>query len=107
MAGPLETIKDRTAARRDPKTRLGFRFEDEHLKQWAGLDDAVVVVYHSWTTSRHLIESVDPERHEVRFRNPSAWPMGWWGKERFYVENVREALDAVGEFYLDPAEPAG
>ena len=101
MAGPLEAIKDRAAARRDPETRLGFRFEDEELKRWAGLDDAVVVVYHAWTTSRHLIESLDAARHEVRFRNPSVWPMGWWGKERFYVENVREALDAPGEFYLD------
>ena len=101
MAGPLEPLKDRNAARRDPKTRLGYRYDGDDFKRWANLDDAVVVHYHAWTTSRHLIESLDTEKREVRFRNPSCWPMGWWGKERFYVEGIREALDAPGEFYLD------
>jgi len=101
MVGPLEPLKDRNAARRDPKTRLGFRYSGDDLRRWANLEDAVVVAYHAWTTSRHLIESLDTEKREVRFRNPSSWPFGWWGKERFYVENIREALDAPGEFYLD------
>jgi hypothetical protein len=100
MAGPLAPLRNRTAAQRDPATRLGFRFDDGQLKRWAGLDDAVVVVYHAWTTSRHCIASVDADKHEVHFTNPAGWPLGWWGKERFYIENLPEALDAPGEFYL-------
>ena len=40
-------------------------------------------------------------RKIVHFTNPSGFPVGWWDKPRYYVENVREALDAPGEFYLD------
>ena len=101
MAGPLEPLGDRNAARRDPKTRLGFRYEGGDLEPWSNLDDAIVVVYHAWTTSRHLIQSLDTQSKAVRFHNPSSWPFGWWGKERFYVESIREGLDAPGEFYLD------
>ncbi|NQT40448.1 MAG: right-handed parallel beta-helix repeat-containing protein, partial [Planctomycetes bacterium] len=101
MTGPLKPLGDRNAARRDPSTRVGFRFAGDDIQPWNHLDDAVVVAYHSWTTSRHLIESLDPEKNEVRFRNPSSWPFTWWGQERFYVEAIREALDAPGEFHLD------
>lgn len=102
MAEPLTPLgKDREAARRDPNTRLGYRFDGDDLKPWPDLQDAVLVHYHSWTTSRHRVQSVDPQKREVRVGNPCNWPFGWWGKERFYVENVREALDAPGEFHLD------
>ena len=105
--GPLEPLKDRNAARRDPNTRLGFFYREGDLKPWANLDDAVLVYYHSWTTSRHGIKQLDTDPEDatkkaVHFTNRSGWPIGWWkGKERYYVENVREALDAPGEFYLD------
>lgn len=100
--GPLEPIKDRTAARKDPNTRLGFLYHDADIKPWSNLDDAVLVYYHSWTTSRHGIQRLDTEKKAVYFSNRSGWPINWWkGKERYYVENVREALDAPGEFYLD------
>ncbi|NLX94540.1 MAG: right-handed parallel beta-helix repeat-containing protein [Rhodopirellula sp.] len=100
--GPLEPLKDREAARRDPGTRLGFIYREGDLTSWADLDDAVLVYYHSWTTSRHGIQRLDTEKKAVHFTNRSGWPIGWWaGKERYYVENVREALDAPGEFYLD------
>jgi hypothetical protein len=100
--GPLEPLKDREAARRDPNTRLGFIYRENNLQPWSNLDDAVIVYYHSWTTSRHGIKQLDTEKKKVHFTNRSAWPIGWWtNKERYYVENVREALDAPGEFYLD------
>ncbi len=101
-AGPLQPLDDREAARRDPSTKLGFRFHDTDFPFHGDLDDAVVVYYHAWTTSRHLIKAVDAEHRAIHFRNPSVWPIGWWGKdERFYVEGLRDALDAPGEFYLD------
>ena len=109
-AGPVEPIdrKNPNPTVLQPRgqpteaTKYGLRYQDEDIKPWPNLDDAIAVVYHAWTASRHHIASVDTANRIVRFHNPSNWPMGWWGKElRYYVENVREALDAPGEFYLD------
>ncbi|NOY41717.1 MAG: right-handed parallel beta-helix repeat-containing protein [Planctomycetes bacterium] len=101
-AGPGVTYTDREEARRDPKTKQSIFYQDDDLRQWPDLADAVVVVYHSWTTSRHRIKSLDPEKHLVEFTADSGWPMGWWEKDqRYFVEGIREALDAPGEFHLD------
>ncbi len=102
-AGPGVPLKDRNAAQKDPKTKISLHYQNDDLKPWANLDEAVVVVYHSWTTSRHRIRSLDPKERLVEFTAPSGWPMGYWeNNQRYYVENVREGLDAPGEFYLDP-----
>lgn len=77
-------------------------FRDDDVRTWNDADDAVVVVYHSWTTSRHRIKSIDAENRILHFTAPSHWPMGYWDKQqRYYVEALRESLDAPGEFHLD------
>jgi len=102
-AGPGVPLKDRTAARKDPAAKTSLHYQDDDLKPWANLNEAVVVVYHSWTTSRHRIKSLDTKDRLVEFTAPSGWPMGYWEtNQRYYVENVREGRDAPGEFYLDP-----
>jgi len=101
-SGPLRPLGDRTKARKDPNTRLGFKYRGDDLQAWPDLKDAVIVYYHAWTTSRHLIRELDTQQHEVLFRNPSGWPVYWWGSnERYYIEAIRAALDTPGEFYLD------
>lgn len=101
-AGPGKPFKDRSEAIKDPETRLSIFFNEGDIKNWPDRDRAVVVVYHSWTTSRHRIAEVDVEKRWVRFTAGSGWPMGYWEKnQRYYVEGIREALDAPGEWYLD------
>ena len=100
--GPGVPYKDRGAARGDKKTKVSIHYQNDDLKSWSSLDDAVVIVYHSWTASRHRIKSLDTENKRVEFTAPSGWPMGYWEKnQRYYVEFLREALDAPGEWYLD------
>ena len=100
--GPIEPLGDRRKARRDPKTKMGFRFKPGDIQRWTNLDDANVVQFHSWTASVHWIKELDLENHIVRFTAPANWPTGYWTKnERYYIENVPEALDAPGEWYLD------
>ena len=100
--GPGVPYKDRTAARRDTKVKRSIHYQGDDLEPWANLDDAVVVVYHSWTASRHRIKTLDTDKKLVEFTAPSGWPMGYWEKnQRYYVEFVREALDAPGEWHLD------
>ncbi|MCL4202531.1 MAG: right-handed parallel beta-helix repeat-containing protein [Pirellulaceae bacterium] len=80
-----------------------FYFHDDDLREWNRLQDAIVVVYHSWETSIHHIRSVDTESRSVLLREPAPWPMGRWQRQqRYFVENVFEALDEPGEWYLDP-----
>ncbi|HUT33367.1 MAG TPA: right-handed parallel beta-helix repeat-containing protein [Planctomycetota bacterium] len=102
--GPIEPLTDRTKARQDPNTKMGFRFKPGDMKRWTNLDDANVIQFHSWTASVHWIKELDEANGIVRFTAPANWPTGYWTKnERYYVENVPEALDAPGEWYLDRA----
>jgi hypothetical protein len=91
------------AARKDaPRDRIAFRFRAGDIKAWSGLADARVVVYHSWETSIHHIASI--EEDTVVFTGPAQWPFENWGaSQRYHVENVAEALDAPGEWFLDRA----
>lgn len=79
-----------------------FHFHEGDLRDWDRLQDAIVVVYHSWETSIHHLRSVDLESCSVFLREPAPWPFGRWERQqRYYVENVFEALDEPGEWYLD------
>jgi hypothetical protein len=100
--GPVEPLTDRGKAMKDPSAKNGFRFKPGDMKRWSNLDDAVVYQFHSWTASLHWIQSLDEKNGIVRFTAPADWPTGYWTQhERYYVENVPEALDAPGEWYLD------
>jgi len=102
--GPIEPLADRKKAMGDPNAKNGFRFKPGDMKRWANLDDAVVYQFHSWTSSLHWIKELDEKAGVVRFTAPAHWPTGYWTPhERYYVENVPEALDAPGEWYLDRA----
>jgi len=79
-----------------------FYFHEGDIRPWNRLQDAIVVVYHSWETSIHHVRSVDLESCSIILREPAPWPMGRWERQqRYYVENVFEALDEPGEWYLD------
>ena len=100
--GPIEPLGDRRKARGDRNTKMGFRFKPGDMKRWTNLDDANVIQFHSWTASVHWIKELDVKNSIVRFTAPACWPTGYWTQhERYYVENVPEALDAPGEWYLD------
>lgn len=79
-----------------------FAYKPGDLKPWPDLDQAQVVVYHSWETSRLRVKELDDASHVVHFTGGAAWKFqSWWKNQRYYVEQVREALDAPGEWYLD------
>jgi hypothetical protein len=101
-AGPLMPLTNRESAAKDRNAKIGFRFREGDLGDWAKSDDAVLVLYHSWTTSRHHIAALDLTDKTVRFTAPSGWPIGYWEEhQRYYIENVRAALDDPGEWLLN------
>ena len=99
------TAKDPKTGKETPRDpNAHFVFTPGEIKPWADRAEANVVVYHSWETSRLRIAAVDDGQRLVSFTGRAAWAFEYWGpKQRYYVENIREALDAPGEWYLERA----
>ena len=95
-------VADPATGKETPQDRAAFVYSPGDIKPWPDLEDINVIVFHSWETSRLRIETVDDANHIVHFTGPANWPFESWGpKQRYYVENLPEALDAPGEWYLD------
>ena len=84
------------------RSKLAFRYDPNDVSRWENLEDAVFVVYHSWDTSYGRVAELDEANHTVTFKTAAHWPFENWGpKQRYFVENVFEALDRPGEWYLN------
>lgn len=71
--------------------------------EWAHLPDARLVMLMKWTDLHVPIRSIDPGNHVALL---AGGPRPYWmneGDARYWVENVPDALDAPGEWYLDRA----
>lgn len=64
---------------------------------------AVVNLYQSWTTSRHHLVTPAAKPNTVQIQPDAYWAFGSFQgvNQRFYVENVIEALDSPGEWFGD------
>ena len=85
-------------------SRTAFYFNPEDIQPWESLEDALIVVYHSWETSAHRIAEIDWENHIFHLTGPAHWPFRQWAwgpHQRYYIENLFEALDRPGEWYLN------
>jgi len=86
-----------------------FNFKEGEIDPgWKNPGDVDIVVLTLWIESRMHIKSVDEAAHVVRLDKPTRF---WIGSEfdhgkgaRYYVENVFEALDTPGQWYLDRKE---
>jgi hypothetical protein len=93
---------DPKTGKETPRDKTAFVYRPGDIRPWPDLADIQVVVYHSWETSRHRIAQIDEANHIVEFTGPACWPFEDWGPgQRYFVENVREALDTPGEWFLD------
>jgi len=89
------------------KSRSGTKFiyRDGDLQAWPDLDQAIFTIYHSWETSLMRVKQLDTANRVVEFTGGARWAYGQWQPDqRYYVENVRAALDQPGEWYLDEKE---
>ena len=80
-----------------------FHYAEGDLKPWQNMDDVEVIVFNAWDEIRMRIAGLEEQTRTITFTGSNNWPWGAWGQQlnRYYVENVREALDAPGEWYLD------
>ncbi len=70
------------------------------------LNDAVVVSYFSWENAVSRVASVDPQTGKLVFTGDVPWEFNpkfesWGPPPRYHVENIKAALDAPGEWFLD------
>lgn len=84
-----------------PENNRAFHFQGDDIKDWNDPEVNVVVI-HSWETSRLRIASVNAGEKTVNFTGPARWPFTQWDpKQRYFVENLPEALDEAGEWYAN------
>lgn len=71
----------------------------------ADLLSAVIVVFNSWTTGHHRYSDLDSSNDTLKVSPPSKWQFGTFGTaQRYFVENLPDALDASGEWFLDASK---
>jgi hypothetical protein len=101
-AGKAPPIVDAKTGRSSSSAHVAFRYRPGDILPFTNLDEAVVVVYQSWEVGHQRIASLDPAKRVVSFKSPLPWAFDHWGGNvRYFVENVPEALDTPGEWYLD------
>lgn len=80
-----------------------MRYANGDLQAWESLDEVTLTLYNSWTAVVHRIRSIDGAARRVDFAADMWWEVGKWEyNQRYYVENLPQALDTAGEWYLDP-----
>jgi parallel beta-helix repeat protein len=83
------------------KGQTRFKFHVGDLRAWPSVTNAEVVAMTRWVESRLPVTSVDEADRIVNFGKRSVFELQ--KGDPYYIENVFEALDAPGEWYLDPA----
>lgn len=83
--------------------RFGFRAGDID-PNWHNPSDVELLCFHIWDMSRMRIGAVDMKTNSVTTTGPTGYDAGWANfpkGNRYIIENVREALSAPGEWYVD------
>jgi parallel beta-helix repeat protein len=88
-----------------PGTFKSMRYKPGALSKIADASEAEVHIFIAWGWVNAIVPvaSIDNEKHEIVFAGDGAAQDVRPGN-RFFIENVREALDAPGEWFLDKAK---
>ncbi len=101
-AGKAPKLVDAATGTEVDRGNIAFMYAPGEIQRWANLDDVIVHVYQSWDVFYGRIADIDGNSHVVTFKMKASWPFEHWGsKQRYFLENYLEALDAPGEWYLD------
>lgn len=83
---------------------VGMIAREGDLQPWTADEDGVICLFHNWVNSYNRVGKADWPRGRLEFARPAG--IFFLGHTvRYYVENLRSALDAPGEWFLDA--PAG
>lgn len=96
VEGPAVDINEDGHGRKDR-----FVCRDPRLKDWSRIDEVELFVFPRTNYCNDIVrlQSYDPATGEVTLAEPTSYEI--YPGDRFYFRNVREELDAPGEWYLD------
>lgn len=103
-------IRDLAGVPLDVQCGIGrdkFTYEGNNIELWKNLSDVDIVALHFWVESRMPIKAVDESTHTVELAKKSVFRLTEDFQHqgaRYFVENVFEALDTPGHWYLDRSE---
>ena len=82
---------------------LSFKYAKGDIIKWNNFEEAEVILFHSWNESRLFISELNEKDRVVTFKGKRGFTLGRYlsRPNRYYVENILEALDQPGEWYLD------
>ena len=91
--------------RKTPASTSEIPFKAGDLKSWKEMEGNRIVILLRWRSAYNSIEKVDENNQIAYLREPEDGP----GKNngllvvppRYYVENIKELLDAPGEWFFD------
>ncbi|MBR4451769.1 MAG: right-handed parallel beta-helix repeat-containing protein [Clostridia bacterium] len=74
----------------------------QEIKEFANPGSVTLRVLHYWADEISTLKGYDGKRNRILFTKPCSMKIE--KDQKYYYENVREALDKEGEWYLDTAE---
>lgn len=90
-----------------PDNRTSFEFKAGDLRRWHKLSHAEVLFLHDWSITRIGVRDIDEAKHTISFTGPIGRSPPYFAisnfepNPRYALENVAEALDSPGEWYVD------
>ena len=85
-----------------PDVKNAFHYAKGDIQPSVNLDDIEVVYFNAWDELRMRIAELDQDTRTVTLTGSNNWPFNQWDPHsRYYLDNVREALDEPGQWYLD------
>lgn len=88
----------------DDESKKSLRYKESDARKWSRPSDGEVMVFprYNWWNNIVRIESVDEKARIVTLKSNCSYAIR--PNDRYYVQGLREELDAPGEWYLDEAK---
>ena len=86
------------------ESRKSLHFKQADARKWSRPTDGEVMVFprYNWWNNYARIASVDESSRIITLRTDCSYPIR--PNDRYFIQGLREELDAPGEWYLDEAK---
>jgi regulation of enolase protein 1 (concanavalin A-like superfamily) len=94
--------------RKTPSSTSEIPFKPGDIKKWNDMQDNRIAILLRWRTAYNVIERIEEKSQTAFLKTPEDGPDKNNGllvvPPRYYIENVKEFLDAPGEWFFDKSK---